>query len=73
MSARREPRRPSGFAQFRLLLAKDLRQEFRTREMVTSMGLYAVLVLLVLGVAFSQAGDLRDVAGLSGGLSLIHI
>ena len=30
---------PSTFAQYRVLLAKDLRQEFRTREMLTSMGI----------------------------------
>ena len=67
------PKRPSSFTQFRLLLAKDLRQEFRTREMLTSMGLYAFLVLIVLGVAFSQVGDLRAVADLSGGLVWVII
>ena len=29
--------RPSAFAQYRALLAKDVRQELRTREMLTSM------------------------------------
>lgn len=67
------PKRPSGFTQFRLLFAKDLRQEFRTREMLTSMGLYAFLVLIVLGAAFSQASDLRAVADLAGGLVWVII
>jgi len=66
-------RRPSTFAQFKLLLAKDLRQEFRTREMLTSMGLYAFLVLIVLGAAFSQVNDLRAVADLAGGLVWVII
>ena len=64
---------PSGFAQFRLLLAKDLRQEFRTREMLTSMGLYAFLVLIVLGVAFTQVNDLRAISNLAGGLVWVII
>ena len=67
------PNRPSGFTQFRLLLAKDLRQEFRTREMLTSMGLYAFLVLIVLGVAFTQVSDQRAIADLSGGLVWVII
>ena len=66
-------RRPSGFTQFRLLLAKDLRQEFRTREMLTSMGLYAFLVLIVLGVAFTQINDLRAISNLAGRLVWVII
>ena len=65
--------RPSGLRQFRLLLAKDLRQEFRTREMLTSMGLYAFLVLIVLGVAFTQVDDTRVVSNLAGGLVWVII
>ena len=37
------------FRQYLILLGKDLRQEFRTREMLTSMGLYALLVIIVYG------------------------
>ena len=73
MSAPGSPKRPSAFTQFRLLLAKDLRQEFRTREMLTSMGLYAFLVLIVLGAAFSQVDNMRAVADLSGGLVWVII
>lgn len=65
--------RPGGFTQFRLLLGKELRHEFRTREMLTSMGLYAFLVLIVLGAAFSQAGDMRAMGDLAGGLVWIII
>ena len=67
------PKRPSGFTQFRMLLAKDLRQEFRTREMLTSMGLYAFLVLVVLGVAFSQTDDTHAAVELAGGLVWVII
>jgi len=63
----------SSFAQYRLLLAKDLRQEFRTREMLTSMGLYAVLVLIVLGVMFSQISQGVEVTPLAGGLVWVLI
>ena len=45
--------RPSTFSQYRTLLKKDLRQEFRTREMLTSMGIYAFLVIIVYGAAAS--------------------
>lgn len=64
---------PGGFTQYRLLLGKELRQEFRTREMLTSMGLYAFLVLIVLGAAFSQVEDLDSVAQLAGGLVWVII
>lgn len=37
----------SAFAQYRALLMKDVRQELRTREMFTSMGVYALLVLTI--------------------------
>ncbi|MDO4290723.1 MAG: heme exporter protein CcmB [Eggerthellaceae bacterium] len=59
-------RRPSGFAQYRTLLGKDLRQEFRTKEMLVSMGIYALLVIVVYGVGltFAHPGDeFLEVAG----------
>ena len=61
-------KRPSTISQYRILLAKDLRQEFRTREMLTSMGIYAVLVLVVFGAALAQAARGFDVLQVSGGL-----
>jgi heme exporter protein B len=59
---------PSTFAQYRILLAKDLRQEFRTREMLTSMGIYALLVLVIFGAALAQTARAFDILQMSGGL-----
>lgn len=67
------PSRPSAFSQYRALLGKDLRHEFRTGEMLSSMGIYAVLVLIVFGVVFSQVGTALDVKGLAGGLVWVLI
>ena len=62
------PRRASGWQVFRALLTKDLRQEFRTRDMLTSMGIYAVLVLIVYGVALGTTMRPTDAVRLSAGL-----
>ena len=59
---------PSTFAQYKTLLAKDLQQEFRTKEMLMSMGIYALLVLIVYGAALGQTAQATDVLQLSGGL-----
>ena len=59
---------PSTFAQYKTLLKKDLQQEFRTRELTTSMGIYALLVLIVYGAAVAQASSELDVLQLAGGL-----
>ncbi len=59
---------PSTFSQYKALLAKDIRQEFRTREMLTSMGIYALLVLIIFGVAFSQMPSSYEIMPISGGL-----
>ncbi|MEE0706007.1 MAG: heme ABC transporter permease CcmB, partial [Adlercreutzia sp.] len=32
---------PSTWAQYKTLLAKDLKAEFRTKDMIVSMGIYA--------------------------------
>ncbi|QKF07298.1 heme ABC transporter permease CcmB [Berryella wangjianweii] len=60
--------RPSTFRQYVNLLRKDLRQEFRTRDMISSMGIYAVLVLVIYGAAFGYTAQSIDVAQMSGGL-----
>ncbi|MFR2950841.1 MAG: heme exporter protein CcmB [Collinsella intestinalis] len=60
--------RPSAFAQYRALLAKDVRQEFRTREMLTSMIVYSLLVLTIYGAALAQVGDKLQVVSFAGGL-----
>ncbi len=66
-------RAPSFFAQYRLLLAKDLRQEFKTRSMLADMGFYALLVLVVCGVASSRDGGSDAVSQLAGGLVWVVI
>jgi len=47
--------------------------ELRTKEMITSMGLYALLVLIIYYVALSQAGSNFDVSRISAGLLLLAI
>ena len=61
-------KRPSTFTQYKTLLVKDLRQEFRTKEMLTSMGIYALLVLIVYGAALAQTAQVFDILQMSGGL-----
>ena len=60
--------KPSAFSQFKVLLGKDLRQEFRTKEMLVSMGVYAFLVIIVFGVALSFARPGSEFLEVSGGL-----
>ena len=64
---------PSTFAQYRTLLRKDLRQEFRTREMLTSMGIYALLVIIVYGASLALTARGIDVANMGGGLLWVLI
>lgn len=59
---------PSSFAQYRTLLRKDLKQEFRSKDMIVSMGIYAVLVIVVYGVALSFAKPGSEFLEVSGGL-----
>ena len=65
--------KPSTFQQYRTLLAKDLRQEFRTREMLTSMGIYAFLVIIVYGAALALTARGLDIAQMGGGLLWVLI
>lgn len=58
----------SGFSQYKALLLKDIRQEIRTREMLTSMVVYALLVLTIYGAALAQVGDKVQVVSFAGGL-----
>ena len=60
--------RPSGFSQYKTLLVKDLRREFRTREMLVSMGIYALLVIIVYGVGLSFAKPGDEFLEIAGGL-----
>lgn len=59
---------PFAFAQYRTLLAKDLQREVRTKEMLVSMGVYALLVIVVYGVALSFAQPGEEFLTVSGGL-----
>lgn len=58
---------------FLILLKKDLRQEFRTREMLTSMGIYALLVIIVYGAALALTARGVDIAHMGGGLLWVLI
>ncbi len=60
--------RPSTWQQYKTLVRKDLAQEFRTREMFTSMGIYALLVIIVYGAALAQTAARLDIVRMSGGL-----
>lgn len=59
---------PSTFQQYKTLLRKDLQQEFRTHDMVASMGLFALLVIIVYGAALAQTAASLDIVRMSGGL-----
>lgn len=58
----------SAFAQYRALLSKDLKRELRTKDMLVSMGVYALLVIVVYGVALSFARPDDEFLVVSGGL-----
>lgn len=64
---------PSLFRQYTILLRKDLKQEFRTREMLTSMGIYALLVIIVYGAALALTARGIDIANMGGGLLWVLI
>ena len=59
---------PSTFQQYKTLLRKDLQQEFRTHDMVVSMGLFALLIIIVYGAALAQTAASLDIVRMSGGL-----
>jgi len=63
----------SSWRQYKALLRKDIAQELRTREMVTSMGLYGILVLVIYYIALSQTGTDFDVTRIAAGLLLLMI
>jgi heme exporter protein B len=58
----------SAMRQFNAILKKDIVMELRTKEMLTSMGLYTLLTLVVYYVALSQSGSAFDVRLIAGGL-----
>ena len=65
--------RPSAFAQYVALLRKDLALELRTKEMLTSMGIYALLVIIVYGAALALTARGLDIARMGGGLLWVLI
>jgi heme exporter protein B len=54
--------------QFRAILRKDIVMELRTFEMLTSMGLYTLLTMVVYFIAFAGAGSDFDVRKIAAGL-----
>ncbi len=64
---------PSMLSQYCALLRKDLEREFHTLDMLSSMILYAILVLIVYGVALSRVSLGEDVRGVASGLLWVLI
>ncbi|MDO9556388.1 MAG: heme exporter protein CcmB [Coriobacteriia bacterium] len=58
----------SSWRQFKAILRKDLVMELRTHEMITSMGLYAILTMVVYQIALTEAGEALDVRLVMPGL-----
>ena len=63
----------SNWRQFKALMRKDIAQELRTKEMVTSMGLYGILVLVIYYIATSQTGTDFNITSIAAGLLLLMI
>ena len=61
-------KKPSGLSQFASLLSKDLRREIRSKEMLVSMLLYAILVIVVYGIALGFTESSDDYLDILGGL-----
>lgn len=60
--------KPSSWRQFKAIVRKDIVMELRTFEMLMSMGLYALLTMLVYRVTFVAAGSALDVRLVASGL-----
>ncbi len=67
-SASARSRQLSSLRQFKAILRKDIVMELRTKEMLTSMGLYALLVLVVYFIALQSAGQNFEVRKIAAGL-----
>lgn len=63
----------SSWRQFVAILRKDIVMELRTKEMITSMGLYALLTLVVYQIALSQAGEDFEIIRIAAGLLWVAI
>jgi hypothetical protein len=62
---------PGFFAQVKLVLFKDLRLEWRSREIVYTMALFSVLLVIIFSFAFSEGGQPQQKA--AGGLLWVAI
>jgi heme exporter protein B len=67
-SAPAPAKRSSSWRQFKAILRKDIVMELRTFEMLTSMGLYTLLTLVIYQIALSQSGSGFDVRLIAAGL-----
>lgn len=54
--------------QFKAIIRKDVVMELRTKEMLTSMGLYTLLTMVIYQVALSQTGSAFNVRLIAAGL-----
>lgn len=61
-------RTPSAWRQFCLLFIRDISLEMHSFDMLSSMGFYSVLVLVIFGAALAQSSSQVDILELSGGL-----
>ncbi len=73
MAAKEKGSHISSMRQFKAILRKDIVMELRTKEMLTSMGLYAMLVLVVYYLALSQAGQDFAIEYIAAGLLWLAI
>jgi heme exporter protein B len=62
------PKKSASWRQFKAILRKDIVMELRTFEMLTSMGLYTMLTLVIYQIALSQSGSAFDVRQIAAGL-----
>ena len=60
--------RPSAWQQFVILFGKDIRQEMNTRSMLSTMGVYSLLVLVIFGAVLAQRASEANIRQISGGL-----
>jgi len=68
MSRRTQLTRPSSWHQFTVLFGRDIKQELHTRDMLSAMAVYALLVLVIFGAALAQSSSSFDILEISGGL-----
>lgn len=60
--------KPSAFSQFKTLVRKDIQQELASFDMLTSMGIYAVLIIVVYGTSLANTLLQKELMPLIAGL-----